>query len=403
MHDTASGKQGLRVLYCILDNRFGGPHRLAETVARRLREYAIETVFLTGHKGGETWRPDGFASYACKHIQCFRRQAPLLNFLVFSVLFPYTLWRLCRIIRSNEIDIVHVDGATNFVPALAARLTGRPIVWLYNDYLPRPLRPVLMPLITRLSSTFVVQGECLKRQYTVGNPKLRDKTVVLYSCTDTGRFAPDGRNAELRERARRQLGVPADCRLIGAIRNVNPLKGIAYFVEAAGRIRKQVPSARFVVAGRRLDTDAGYWNHVQRLTEQLGLKQDIVFTGFCEDVPAMLSALDVFVLPSIQESCPVALLEAMAMKVPVVATDVGSVCEMVNSGRTGFVVPPGDAVAIAEAVLAVLAKPRDEVRNMVEQARKTVEQRFAVDTIARQHKDVYERLGGRTGLSCVGG
>ena len=116
-------------------------------------------------------------------------------------MLPYTLWRLCRIIKSNDIDIVHVDGVTNFVPALAARLTGRPIVWLYNDYLPRPLRPVLMPLMTRLASTVLVQGESLKQQYTAGNPKLRDKTIVLHSCADTekvhaGRARPGAAPAE---------------------------------------------------------------------------------------------------------------------------------------------------------------------------------------------------------------
>ncbi|MEN6426277.1 MAG: glycosyltransferase family 4 protein [Phycisphaerales bacterium] len=402
MDDTPSDKQPIRVLYCILDNRFGGPHRLAQAVARRLREDGIETLFLTGHKGGETWRPDGFPSYVCKHIQCFRRRSPIRNFLVFSVMLPYTLWRLCGIIRSNAIDIVHVDGVTNFVPALAAWLTGRRIVWLYNDYLPRPLRPVLMPLITRLASTFLVQGECLKRQYTAGNPRLRDKAVVLYSCTDVSRFTPDGQSTELRQRIRRQFGIPADCLFVGTIRNVNRFKGITYFIEAAGRVKSRVPSAKFAVVGRRLDTDPEYWDQVQQLTEQLGLKQDVVFTGFCEDIPAILSALDVFVLASIEESCPVALLEAMAMKVPVVATSVGAVSEMVDHGRTGFVVPPGDAGAIAEAVLAIVAKPRDQVRNMVEEARKTVEREFSVDIIARQQKEIYECLSGRARLSDTG-
>lgn len=391
------------MLYCILDNRFGGPHRLAETVARRLREYAIETVFLTGHKGGETWRPDGFASYACKHIQCFRRQAPLCNFLVFSVLFPYTLRRLCRIIRSNAIDIVHVDGATNFVPALAARLTGRPIVWHYNDHLPGPLKRLLLPLVTRLASQVIVQGEGLKQSRTEGNPRLRDKTSVLYSGIDTDLLVPEAHDAAERARVRGELGVPPDGILIGAIGNLNRFKGYPYFLQAAARIKQRVDRARFLVVGRKLDTDAPCWDQLQEMTAGLGLQGSVLFTGFRDDIPRVLAALDVFVLPSILESCPVALLEAMAMKVPVVATDVGSVREMVDSGRTGFVVPPGDAGAIAEAALAVLAKPRDEVRNMVDQARKTVEQRFAVDTIARQQKHIYECLGGRTGLSCVGG
>jgi len=382
----------MKVLYCILDNRCGGPHRRAHAVARRLREYNIETLFLTGFKGGETWQPDGFRSYTCKHLQCFRRQSPLLNLAVFGAVLPYTLARLCGIIKSNAIDIVHVDGVTNFVPAIAARLTGRPIVWLYNDYLPRPLRPVLMPLMTRLASTMLVQGESLKQQYTVGNPKLRDKTVVLHSCADTGKFTPDERGPELRRKIRQELGIPAGCTLVGTIRNVNRFKGLTYFIEAAGRIKSRVPSAKFVIVGRKLDTDPGYWDHLQQLTEQLGLRQDVIFTGFREDVPAVLAALDVFVLASIEESCPVALLEAMAMKVPVVATDVGAVSEMVLRGRTGFVVPPRDPDAIADAVMTYLGMPGEQARQMVEAARQRVEAEFAIDEVARQQKCLYESM-----------
>lgn len=80
------------------------------------------------------------------------------------------------------------------------------------------------------------------------------------------------------------------------------------------------------------------------------------------------------------------------MKIPVVATDVGAVREIVEHDRTGLVVPPGDAGAIAQAVLNLLAGPPERVRDMVEQARKTVERRFALDTIARQQLQVYESL-----------
>lgn len=403
MDDIPGDKQPIRVLYCILDNRFGGPHRLAETTAQRLRRLGVETLFLFGQKSREVWQPEGFASFRCRNIQCIARRHPVFNFARFCCVLPYNLVKIRRLIRSQGITVVHVDGVTNFVPALAARWAQVPIVWLYNDHLPGPLKRLLVPMLTRLASSVIVQGEGLKQSRTAGNPGLRDKTSVLYSAVDTDRLVPEACDGTERACVRAELGVPADCTLIGAVGNLNRYKGHAYFLEAAARIREQVPNARFLVVGRRLDTDVACWGQLQRLTARLGLAQSVLFTGFRGDIARVLAALDVFVLPSIQESCPVALLEAMAMKVPVVATDVGSVREMVDSGRTGFVVPPGDAGAIAEAVLAVLAKPRDEVRNMVEEARKTVEQRFAVDTIARQQKHIYECLGGRTGLSYVGG
>jgi len=380
------------VLYCILDNRVGGPHRLAETVARRLRRYGVETLFLVGQKTTEVWRPDGFESFPCKHIQCFTRRRPVLNFVRFCCLLPCNLFKIRRLLRRRDIGIVHVDGVTNFVPALAARWAGVPIVWLYNDHLPGPLQRMLLPLVTRLSSTVLVQGKGLREARTAGDSRLHAKTCVLYSAVDTEKLVPPDGDKARRDRIRADLGVPTDCILIGAVGNLNQFKGYTYFLEAAARVKKQVAQARFLVVGRQLDTDTAHWDHLQQLTARLGLQDSVVFAGFREDVPRVLSALDVFVLSSILESCPVALLEAMAMKVPVVATRVGAVEEMVDHEQTGLLVAPRDPEAIANAVLGILNGPPEQVRNMVEQARKTVEERFAVDTIAKEQWRVYEKI-----------
>lgn len=382
----------MKILYCIMDNRCGGPHRRAHATALRLREYGIDTLFLLGHKDDEGWHPEGFRSFSRKHMQLLRRRRPLWSLVRFFAALPFNLASVSRIIRANDIDVVHVDSLHNFVPALAARLTGRPLVWLYNDYLPVPVRRVLLSIAGRLASTFVVQGENLKQLHTAGRPKLWDKTVVLYAGVDTRRFAPDKYGPEQRRRIRQELGLPAECALVGTIRAMHRLKGYTYFLEAAARIRSRVPSAKFLIVGSRLDTDPGYWDRLQQLTAQLGLTQDVIFTGFREDIPAILSALDVFVLASIEESCPVALLEAIAMKVPVVATNVGAVSELVINGRTGFVVPLRDADAIAEAALTLLETPREQLRAMVEAGRERVEAKFDIDAIALQQRQIYESL-----------
>lgn len=389
--------QRLRVLYCILDNRFGGPHRLALTLAQRLRQDGVETLFLLGQKTEDIWRPEGFESFLCRHIQCFSRHRPLRNFLRFCWSMPGNLLRIRRLIRAKDIDIVHVDGVTNFVPALAAGLTRTPIVWHYNDHLPRLLQGLLLPMVTALSSTVIVQGEGLKRLRTRAGSRLREKTAVIYAGIDTKMFDPTHCDAGTRTRQRQELGLPADCRVIGTIGNLNRFKGHTYFLRAAGRIKEQVRDAKFLLVGRRLETDPRCWEELQQLTAELGLKDDVIYAGFREDVPNILSALDVFVLSSVLESCPIVLLEAMAMKVPVVTTDVGAAAELVLDGQTGFVVPPRDPEALAGAVLACLRKPWDEVRAMVEAARNRVESQFGVDIIARQQLQVYESLSRRVG------
>lgn len=385
----------MKVLYCILDNRCGGPHRRAHQTALRLREDGIETVFLVGYKGGQTWRPDGFQAFVFPRIQCFMRSAPVRNFLRFWWSLPRNLWRMRRIIKSHGIDIVHVDGVTNFVPALAAGLSGVPIVWLYNDPVPGPLRPLLLSLVTSLSAVVVVQSEKLKESRAGDRPRLYAKTTVLHSGVDIRTFDPDRYGPQQKDRTKRDLGIPSDCVVVGTIGNLNYLKGHAYFIRAARRIKETVGSVRFLVVGRKLDTDPGYWKRLQRLTAENGLEDDLIYAGFQSDVPSILAVMDVFVLASILESCPMVVLEAMAMKVPVVATDVGAVAEMVENGRSGTVVPVGDADAIARAAADYLTQPPERVRAVTDAARKRVEAAFALDRIACRQKHLYDAVNRR--------
>jgi glycosyltransferase involved in cell wall biosynthesis len=382
----------MKILYCILDNRLGGPHRRAYAVSLRLRRQGVETVFLTGQKTDDVWQPDGETVFHLRDIQFLQRRHPVLNFIRFLFRLPCNIREIRHIIRSQDITIAHIDGSMNIVPALAAWRAGVPIVWHYNDHPPGLAKGLLERLMARLAGRVIVQSEGLRQSRTAGNSRLHDKTYVLHSAVDTDNLVPEAYDATDRARIRVELGVPADCVLIGAVGNVNRCKGYAYLLHAAAKVKERLDGVRFLIVGRKLETDLPYWEELQQLTAELGLRGNVVFAGFREDIPAVLAALDVFVMPSVLESCPVALLEAMAMKKPVVATDVGAVREVVDHGRTGFVAPPGDGEALAEAVLTLLATPAERVRNMAEQARKTVEQRFSVGTIAQQQLQVYRDL-----------
>jgi glycosyltransferase involved in cell wall biosynthesis len=278
------------------------------------------------------------------------------------------------------------------VPALAARWTRTPIVWLYNDHLPGPLKRLLLPLVTALATIVIVQGEKLKEARTSDNPKLYSKTTVLHSSVDTHRFDPDKYTSEQRDKLKRELGLGPGCAVVGIVGNLNRFKGHTYFLQAAKRIKEATGSVKFLIVGRRLDTDPGCWEQLQQLTAENGLEDDIVYTGFRDDTAAVMAILDVFVLASVLESCPVVVLEAMAMKVPVVATDVGAVSELVVDGQTGFVVPPRSAEAIAEAVLTCLKMPEETVETMTSAARQRVETKFDVDHISERQKHIYEEL-----------
>lgn len=385
----------LRILRCIADPRFGGPHRLSFAIAERLQAEGIETVFLFGPRTDEPGPPCPFEHFHLRHLLFLRRRRPLLNLLAFLLWLPWNLWCIRKIIRSGRIDVVDVDGALNLVPALAARLCRVPVLWCYNDHLPGPVRFVLLPLVARLATRIVIQGECLRHTRAASHPMLQQKAAVLHTGTDTTVFDPDRYGPEARRRVREHWQIAPTCPLIGTIGNVNPFKGHEDFLRAAARIKERAGDARFIIVGRRLTTAPGYWEHLQQLTVELGLRADVIYTGFCDDIPSTLAALDVFVLSSICESCPNVVLEAMAMKVPVVATDVGAVSELVADGRTGTIVPPHDPDAIAAAVLDHLARTPEQVEAMTDAARQRVLAEFSLDRIARQQQALYIALGNR--------
>jgi glycosyltransferase involved in cell wall biosynthesis len=133
---------------------------------------------------------------------------------------------------------------------------------------------------------------------------------------------------------------------------LRPEKNHELFLEAAAWIRRKVPQARFLVVG-----DGAQRGRLEGLAAELSLSESVRFLGTRNDVPAVLSLLDVLVLSSHMEANPVSILEAMACERPVVATAVGSVPESVIDGRTGYLVPPGDAGRIAERVIELFQDP----------------------------------------------
>lgn len=379
-----------RILKCIADPRFGGPHRLSFAIAERLQAEGIETVFLFGASTGQPGPACPFKHVHLKHLLFLRRRRPVLNLLAFLLWLPWNVFRICGIIKSERIDIVDVDGVLNVVPALAARLCRVPLLWCYNDHLPGVVKLLLLPLVARLSTQLVVQSEHLRQARTTSHRLLRQKATVLSPGTDTRMFDPDRYGPDARRRVRQRWHIAPACPLIGIIGNLNALKGHDDFLRAAARIKEQVKDARFVVAGRRLTTAPGYWERLQQRTTELGLEGDVVYTGFCEDIGSLLAAMDVFVLASIRESCPNVVLEAMAMKVPVVATDVGAVSEVVADGRTGTIVPPRDPEAMARAVLDCLAKTPKQIERTTSAARHRVQTAFSLDRVAQRQRGLYE-------------
>ena len=209
----------------------------------------------------------------------------------------------------------------------------------------------------------------------------KEQFRVIFSGIDT---APFDAAIARREETRAALSVAPEDFLVGAVGRLEPIKGFAYFIEAAHRIAAEVPEARFVLVGQgALEAE------LRRAARPLAGR--FFFTGPREDVPDLMAAMDVLAVPSINEGMGRVLLEAGAAGIPVVASRVGGIPDIVDDGETGLLVRPRDAAALANAVIELRAAP--ERRHLMgATARAKVVPHFSLESMVEQIENLYEEV-----------
>jgi glycosyltransferase involved in cell wall biosynthesis len=209
----------------------------------------------------------------------------------------------------------------------------------------------------------------------------REQFVHIFSGID---LAPYDDARRRREDTRARLGARNGDFLVGAIGRLEPVKGFTYFMAAAQRIAESAPRARFVHAG-----DGSQAAEIER--QRGALNGRMTFLGLRDDVPALMAAFDVLVVPSLNEGMGRVILEAGAAGTPVVASRVGGIPDVVRDGETGVLIPPRDPAAIAEAVIA-LERDRARGRAMGEAGRAHVAPAFSVKRMVMRIEALYEEL-----------
>jgi glycosyltransferase involved in cell wall biosynthesis len=217
-----------------------------------------------------------------------------------------------------------------------------------------------------------------------------EKAVVIYNGIDFGVY--DGLRREramLRASLREFLGLRANVPLITLVGELNERKGHRFVLRAAGEVLKRVPKARFVFVGEGDARDT-----IEAMRDELGLRDKIFLLGFREDIPAILTASDILVLPSRVEGFGYVLVEAMAARLPVVASDVSSIPEIVEDGATGFLHPVGAEDAIAAKLIALLTDGT-LVETMGEAGYRAAAEKFPLDTMVDNLEKLFFAVGAR--------
>lgn len=310
--------------------------------------------------------------------------------LPFAASIPREVTALRRLIRRRGIDLVQVHGDTNQHAAIAGHLEGIAVVWqLYDTRTPRALRRVTMPVVTRIADVITTWGRALGHEYP-GTDRLGQRWVPVFPPVDGGEFAPDPAR---REAARSELGLGDGDVAVAVVGMLNPSKGHDGFVRALALARRERPRLVGRILGPSSPAHAEYERGVRDDARRLGLLDGgaLQIRDAGARVAALLPGFDVLALSSVprSEGMPTVILEAMACGLPVVATDVGAVRELVRDGETGFVVAPGDDAALADS-LAALSDDSELRTRMGEAGRRRFAETFRLDRLADIHAQAYE-------------
>lgn len=382
----------------VLDNRMGGPQVRVLSVARELRKRGIETVMLAPDGAGDFTsraRREGFRAHQVQLRNPKTGVGPEAVWanVVWLLTFPVAVFAVRRVVRKEHADVVHVNGLLGLHAALGGRLAGRKVVWhLIGAIYPRWLLIVLVPVVRLLAARIVVISGAMGRYYLGAKHALpAERAVIIHEPVDTDRFDPGRVSAAERDAVRSALGVGPEERVVGCVGNINPVKGYEYFLRAASLVRGRLKGVKFVIAGASLDSQKAYHATLVGLVGSLGMGKDVIFAGYRDDIPAVLSVFDVYVLPSVAEGTPIAVLEAMAMGKPVVATGVGGVADQVVDGESGIIVPPRDPESLAGAVVRLLSD-RGFAADLGRRARERVCQQFSLDRCVEGHVRLYDAV-----------
>lgn len=303
------------------------------------------------------------------------------------------LVRLYRIFRQENFDIVHTHTAkTGILGRMAARLAGVPKVvhlshghnfYGYFGSLGSRLVIMLERFMARFTDKFIVLTELEKNDLSVYKVTQPAKVVVINSGLELNKY----QNVNINKAGKKkELQLEENELVVGMISRLEPIKGPEYLVEAAKSVIANMSGIKFLIVG-----EGSLKAKLTGRCRELGMADKFVFTGWREDIPEILSLLDILVLPSLNEAVGRVLIEAGAAGIPVVATKVGGIPEIIKDQETGLLVPPQDIDSLTKAII-FLAENKERRKSLGEAARKWIDEKFSADNMVANITNLYLQM-----------
>jgi glycosyltransferase involved in cell wall biosynthesis len=299
---------------------------------------------------------------------------------------PATIAVLRSFLRKEQIDILHTHNyKSDFYGFLASlgldiHLMTTCHTWFGDELKMRLFFSIDKLLLNQFDMVFVV-SEPIRKEVLASGVR-SDKVSVVWNGIDIGRFSGEFEEMKTLENARDDLGIPQKCDVIGTVGRMTEQKGHVYFIEAARRIAKKHRNTRFLIVG-----DGPLKQSLMKQSQDL----PVVFAGVRNDMPTMYALMDIFVLPSLDEGLPMVLLEAMASRIPVIATAVGEIPLVFEDGKSGILISSKDVSALAGAIEDLL-EHRSKADRLSQSAFHTVNEKFSSRTMAKNYINMYQNV-----------
>jgi glycosyltransferase involved in cell wall biosynthesis len=361
----------INILYLFVTLPIGGAEEHLLTVLKNtdLGRYN-PTVCCIRDKGaiGEEIENSGF------HLITLQRNSKKWDFRIVT--------DILSIIREREIQLIHTHlYHANMYGRMAALIAKIPVVSTeHNAHSQcKAARMVINRLLARKTNRMIAVSRVVKDHIITRDRIEPSKVEVIYNGIDIRHFP----SSLTKTAAREKIGVPADCFLVGTVGRISGEKGHIYLIDALRSAKDIVPDLRLIIVG-----SGPLELHLKKAVSDQGLERNVLFAGFRRDVPDILKAMDVFAFPSLREGFPVALLEAMASRLPVVATPVGGIAEIITDGINGLFVEPRNENGLAKAIITLYQNPvlREDLGL---KARETVAGKFNALTMVENLDSVY--------------
>lgn len=357
-----------RILYVHHGKGIGGAPLSLLYLIRGLDRSRYEPTVLCIHESEATelFRREGIETIVDARLHDFSHtnvlwypwwQLPKL--LLRAWQWPWTLFRARRLLRGGAWDAVHLNTSTLTAFGFAAKAEGLRVIWHIRE----PLHPGYLGLRRALIRRAIDRCADLVLpicRHDAAQLRPSPRIHVVYNFIDFAQFDAAIDGGGIRE----ELGIAADAPVVLMLGGINPIKGTRAFVAAGLEVLRQFPAAVFLVAGAV--PDDGFRNRIsgQRVYRDLvrslipaAMSSSIRFLGVRNDIPKLLAASDILCFPSTVPHFARPVIEASAMGVPVVASDLGGPQELVRDGETGLLVPAGDAAALATGIGRLLGDP----------------------------------------------